>query len=42
MDMKLLDDEIASVLPDTPLARQFASERQNLQKAIWLHEERLL
>lgn len=42
MDMKLLDDEIASVLPDTPLARQFAAERQNLQKAIWLHEERLL
>jgi len=41
MDLEMLDREIASEPPDTLVAKQRRAERVNLERAIWLHEQRL-
>lgn len=41
MDLETLDREIAGSVPGTLIAKRRMAERANLQRAIWLHEQRL-
>lgn len=41
LDLKVLDDDIAAAPPGTVLHDSLSASRDNLQHAIWLHEERI-
>ncbi|WP_304351419.1 hypothetical protein [Comamonas testosteroni] len=41
LDLKVLDDDVATAPPGTLLHDSLLTSRVNLQQAIWLHEERI-